>query len=327
MRRFTASLAAFACAASLLCGGCAPPKVEQFAEIEKDEMGFLVPVEGENKDSQAEISSAEAYKDAKVLGKRISLPLRLQTQGRFDWKWIPTMRVIKAKRTPVTRVWTADPFSGTSAKNEALDVQSKDGVKLAVPVVASALITDEDGPLFQASYHGKTLEQVLDEDVRGHCLTQLQKKFQQAEMLQGREEKVTYLADVEKSGQEVFKAKGVTLLYVGSVKGLIYKDKQVQASIDKEYLKQLEERRLGFQKLAEQVRNQTAVEVAEASQQAAQLAEEVKEPLQLMVALKVAQERADVNVTAGGKFAGKMPRMVLPAGAQQPPVLLNLNSQ
>ena len=75
------------------------------------------------------------------------------------------------------------------------------------------------------------------------------------------------------------------------------------------------------------MRNETLVEVAETQRQAAQIAEEVKEPLQLMVALKVAGDKADVNVAAGKKFKGALPKIMLPAGGAPQSLLLNLKSE
>lgn len=85
----------------------------EFASIDTAETGFLIPLEGDGK-NQDKFASEEYLNQLKVAAKRVQIPHRWQQTGRLhsSGQWMPTVRLIKVERSPVTREWTADPSSG-----------------------------------------------------------------------------------------------------------------------------------------------------------------------------------------------------------------------
>ena len=88
---------------------CGPYKKELSEEVENHETAFVIPIEYGTSEDQAKLMSEEYLEKNKVAAKRIILDQRKRKTGRFwwwfDYEWIPTARVVKVDRTPVTRDW------------------------------------------------------------------------------------------------------------------------------------------------------------------------------------------------------------------------------
>jgi hypothetical protein len=99
--------------------GCVRPyDTPEYAEIDTSETGFLIPLE-RNSGNQAKFQSEEYLRELKVAAKRAQITHRWSQEGRLtnSGRWIPTVRLIKVNRSPVTREWTAEATTGTAAKN------------------------------------------------------------------------------------------------------------------------------------------------------------------------------------------------------------------
>src|SRR5205823_12260113 len=90
----------------------------EYAEIDTSETGFLIPLEG-NIATQARFQSEEYLRELKVAAKRVQITHRWSQEGRLpnSGRWIGTVRLIKVNRSPITREWTAEATTGTTAKN------------------------------------------------------------------------------------------------------------------------------------------------------------------------------------------------------------------
>ena len=175
-----ASVLLISMAVMVISTGCMPPpKIDIYEEIAPNETAFIVPLEGANDDSQGKFMSVEFLENARVATKRISIPQKERKIGRWWWniEWIPTVKVIKVDRSPVTREWTADPSTGTSEKNQALVVESKDSITFWTGITVTARITEEDASTFLYNFSGKPLSEVVDENVRGFVLAVLSREF------------------------------------------------------------------------------------------------------------------------------------------------------
>src|SRR5439155_16643222 len=88
--------------------GCIKPYDRpEYVEIDTSDTGFLIPLEGEGL-QQAKFQSEEYLKQRKVAAKRVRITHRWSQEGRLpnNGRWIPTVRLVKVNRSPVTREWT-----------------------------------------------------------------------------------------------------------------------------------------------------------------------------------------------------------------------------
>src|SRR3954470_2734030 len=101
----------------------------EYSEIDTAETGFLIPLEGDSA-GQAKFASEKYLDERKVAAKRVQIVHRWNQTGRLpnDGGWIPTVRLIKVKRSPVTREWTAEASRGTASKDQAIWTESQDSV-------------------------------------------------------------------------------------------------------------------------------------------------------------------------------------------------------
>ena len=117
-------------AASFTLNGCVRPyDTPEYVEVETDETAFVLPLEGDTA-QQAKFQSAKFLEEKKVSAKRVQISHRWSQTGRQSstGKWIPAVKVIRVKRSPVTREWTAEANSGTARVDQAVWVESQDSV-------------------------------------------------------------------------------------------------------------------------------------------------------------------------------------------------------
>lgn len=107
----------------------------------------------------------------KVAAKRIQstsfMPMcwNLYSSG----KWIKTVRVIKVDRAPITREWTKEKERSSTTHDDAFRIESKESIEWYQGVTVSASISEENAAKFLYNYSGKTLEYVLDNNVRSYA--------------------------------------------------------------------------------------------------------------------------------------------------------------
>lgn len=222
--------------------GCVPPfKKELLVEIKPNETAFVVPLEGKSKSGQGKFMSLEYLEANKVATKRISIPQRKQETGRGYWqiKYIPTAKVIRVNRQPVTREWTKDEDRGTNKTNEAIDVESKDSIGFSVGVNITALVMEEDASLFQYTYSGVPLFKLMDSDVRGFITSILSREFGVRNLKECKADKKSISDILLKETSEKFKQMGITISNVGLVGGLVYEDEKIQEAINEAYVAEM----------------------------------------------------------------------------------------
>src|SRR5215212_10547161 len=109
-------------AGAFVLNGCVRSyDVPEYVEVETDETAFVLPLEGDTS-QQAKFQSAKFLEEKKVSSKRIQITHRWSQTGRLNstGNWIPAVKVIKVKRSPVTREWTAESSSGTARVDQAI---------------------------------------------------------------------------------------------------------------------------------------------------------------------------------------------------------------
>jgi hypothetical protein len=223
----------------LLAGSCAlsgcvrPYDTPEYAEIDTSETGFLIPLEGDS-GSQAKFQSEQYLRDLKVAAKRVQILHRWSQEGRFYWsgRWIPTVRLIKVNRSPVTREWTAENNSGTANKNEAIWIESADSVGFSMGFTCTSFIAEEDAARFLYWYPSGSLATVMDAEVRGR-IQQISAEVAARYPLDTLREKKQEISDaVKKDITQFFTKRGVTVTTLGMFGGMTYENGEIQKAID-----------------------------------------------------------------------------------------------
>ena len=301
--------------AILVLAGCnGPYKVEVFEEVGPNETAFLVPMEGETKAGQATLKSVEYLESNKVVAKRITIPQRQHDLGRGagNFEWIPTVRVIKVDRTPVTREWTKGHETGTSGKNEAIGVESLDSINFRAGVNVTCSIQEPDAAKFLYYFAGKSLPDVVDSNVRGYVQTILSREFGALMLTECPKKKADVFKTAYEEAKAFFAEKGLTVEYMGSSEGLLYDNPAIQDAINKKFVAENDIEVARQEKLAQVERNLMAVDKAKAEAEAAHALEEAREALTLKTDLEVKRITAEAMKTAAGKWNGSVPSTILP---------------
>lgn len=314
--RGTAPLLLLVSAAFL--AGCGDYQQEIVEEIGPNETAFLVPLEGETKGGQGKFMSIDYLNTAKVATKRVTIPTRRKDTGRayYNYVWIPTVKMIKVDRKPVTRVWTKGKESGTSVSNQAICVESRESVDFCVGAIAIGSITEEDAAKFLYNYAGKPLSQVMDEDVRGFLGSVLSREFGGRTLDVGRNEKNNIFAIALKETREFFASRGLSISQIGGTEGLQYTDPKIQTAINDTFVAENDKIKAGFEKAAQTLRNQLNVERATAERQSAEEFAKAQDAQIAKIRLEIEKMRAEALLEAAKKWTGNMPANIMPQGSQ-----------
>ena len=155
--------------AMMMATGCVRPYQEEiYVDIKPNETAFVIPLEGANQTNQKQFKSIDYLESKKVAAKRIKIPTRWHSTGRMagDGNYIPEMIVIKVDRSPVTREWTANPNTGNNNKDDAIRCESSESIEWFQSVTVSASVPEDMTAKFLYNYSGKSLEYVIDNNVR-----------------------------------------------------------------------------------------------------------------------------------------------------------------
>ena len=307
-------------AVCLMSAGCVgPAKVPPIVTIETNETAFLVPLEGATKENQAQFMSLDYLEKAKLATKRITIPIRQRRIGRGYWnyEWIPTMRVIKVDRTPVTREWTQDKETGTSKTNEAILVESKDSIGFAVGVNITCLITEEDASRFLYNYSGKDLSYIIDHNVRGKVTSVLSREFGSRELQQCKSDKKEISDVLLKETRDAFSDMGITVTNLGLVGGLEYENPEIQSAINAAYVAEMN---IKQQEMAKQAQ----IQINEKELSIAVNKRKVAEEWNLAKDAQIARTNLEIRRTIAEKWDGSFPRNIVPANSS---MLFNLDTR
>jgi hypothetical protein len=216
-----------------LSGCIRPYDTPEYAEINTSETGFLIPLEGDSS-AQAKFQSEEYLRDLKVAAKRVQITHRWSQEGRLtnSGRWIPTVRLIKVNRSPVTREWTAEAATGTAAKNQAIWIESSDSVGFSMGFTCTAFIPEEEAAKFLYWYPSGSLSDVLDSEVRGR-IQQISAEVAARYPLDTLRTRKQEISDaVKKDVTEFFAQRGVVITTVGMFGGMTYENAEIQKAID-----------------------------------------------------------------------------------------------
>ena len=298
--------------------GCrGPAEIEIVEEIETNETAFMVPMEGASLDSQGKFMSVDFLEEAKVPAKRVTIPQRKRKNGRHRWnyEWIPTLRVIKVDRKPVTREWTQEDGTGTSSKNEAIHVESKESIGFAIGVNITAMVQENDASIFLYWYAGKPLADVVDENVRGFVTSILSREFGSLDLVDGRGAKAEIFTRVYEATRDHFKETGITIDNLGYAEGLIYEDEEIQTGINNRFLAELSVQTAAQEKLAQDERNKQKVATATAEKESALEFARAQDAAIMVRELEIRLIQAEAARIAAEKWNGALPSNIMPEGS------------
>ena len=214
-----------------------PYDTPEFYTIEASQTAFLIPLVGDTT-SQASFESEELHAQAKVATKEVQIPHRWVQTGRFGWQgeWRPSAKLIVVERTPETREWSSAKDNGTSAKNQAIYAESKESIGFSVGMNCSAQIyTEDDAVKFLYSYNNKTLEQIMDSEIRARVESKFVEecaKYSLNEILVNKEQ---IMNTVREDVTNYFGDKGITITVLGMKDGIEYEDEAIQAAINEKF--------------------------------------------------------------------------------------------
>lgn len=217
----------------LLSGCVRPYDTPEYAEINTSETGFLIPLEGDSS-VQAKFQSEEYLRELKVAAKRVQITHRWSQEGRLtnSGRWIPTVRLIKVNRSPVTREWTAEAATGTAAKNQAIWIESQDSVGFSMGFTCTAFIPEEQAAKFLYWYPSGSLADVLDTEVRGR-IQQISAEVAARYPLDALRARKQEISDAVRNDVSAFFAqRGVVITTVGMFGGMTYENTEIQKAID-----------------------------------------------------------------------------------------------
>lgn len=186
------------------------------------------------------LNSAEDYERYKVSMSRIEIPRRWKKTGWLptSGKWIKTVYIIKVNRTPINRLWTSDENSGTSKKNEAIWVESKDSVSFSLPFNCTANIKQENTSTYLYWYPNGNLAKIMDGEIRDKVQAAVSEFCGDYELDILREKKIEMNDFVRKQVVDYYKEKGITITTLGLAGDIEYRNPKVQSAIDDVFIAQ-----------------------------------------------------------------------------------------
>ncbi len=218
----------------------------EFVEIDTSETGFLIPLEGDVT-QQAKFQSEDYLKQRKVATKRVQITHRWSQEGRLptDGNWIPTVRLVKVNRSPVTREWITpqgQAYAGQSLRGAANDraiwIESADSVGFSMGFTCTAFIPEDEAAKFLYWYPSGSLADVIDREVRGR-VQQVAAEVAARYPLDALRAKKQEIADAVKADLTTFFAtRGVTVTTIGMFGGMTYENPEIQKSIDATFIAQ-----------------------------------------------------------------------------------------
>jgi hypothetical protein len=218
----------------------------EYVEIDTSETGFLIGLEGDGT-QQARFQSEDYLKQRKVATKRVQILHRWSQEGRMvnEGRWIPTVRLVKVNRSPITREWMSGQMASSGGQSHApagndraIWIESADSVGFSMGFTCTAFISEDDAAKFLYWYPSGSLSGVMDQEVRGR-IQQVAAEVAAKYPLDALRLRKQEIADeVKRDVTNFFTARGVTVTTVGMFGGMTYENPEIQRAIDQTFIAQ-----------------------------------------------------------------------------------------
>lgn len=282
------------------CGCVRPYDKPEFVEITASQTAFLIPLTGDT-GNQASFESEELLAQAKVATKEVQIPHRWVQTGRMSWdgEWRASAKLIVVDRTPVTREWNSSKDVGTSSQNQAIYAESKESIGFSVGMNCSCQIyTEDDAVKFLYSYNNKTLENIMDSEIRARVESKFVEECAKYTLNEILEKKEQIMNTVRIDVETYFEDKGITITVLGMKDGIEYDDAEIQKAINEKFSSE--------QKLVTQENeNMVVLSKAEAEAKAKLLAAEAEAEANRKIAASLTPEL--IEKIKYERWDGKMP--------------------
>ena len=299
---------------ALTATGClGPAKLPRYVEVDSNETAFVVPMEGDT-ESQGKFESVAFLESKKVASKRIYLPLKKIKTGRmwFDYKWEPTVRVIKVDRSPITMTWE---------DKDGIQVESKDSIGFNVGVNISAYVLEEDTAKFLYKYPSANMSHVVSSFIKSSATEILSREFAKYTLDEGRVKKGEIVGIAKIELQKKFKDFGITINTFGLVGGLTYENPAIQTAIDKNFITEREKQNATNLADAETEKARGKVMKAKGEKEAAIEFAKAEEARKKQAEVDIRMMEAEARLAWAKNWNGQLPASILPSDS---PLMINV---
>lgn len=218
---------------ALAITSCSKPYMTPvYEEVGPNETAFLVSLEGNTAEGQAKMDSLAFYEAAKVQAKRIEIPQRWMKTGKTeaDGRWVPTMKLIKVDRSPVTRLWYNE---GTKIGDKpGINVETRGSVGVTFGISLSARLDESDTAKFLYFYSTKPLAEVMDKEIYATATSILGAVVGRMDYEEMVEKKGDIVAALQRGLTEQYAQYGITIYGIGLYGGIIPDNQAIQVALD-----------------------------------------------------------------------------------------------
>jgi hypothetical protein len=293
--------------------GCIKPYQKPILEeIKPNETAFLIPLEGDAKSTQAKFDSVEFLSEKKIAAKRIEIPTRWIKTGYYpnSGEYKMSAMLIRVDRAPVTRQWTGKD----KPEGNAIQVESSDSIGFGVGITVTARIPEDQTPQFLYNFSGKSLDEIIDKNVRGKVTEVLSREFGTIALNECGPKKSLVMTTMQKEVTEFFKPVGIDITTISLQGGLEY-DPTIQKNIDETFAANMKVKVATEAAKAQEILNEQNVNIAIAEREAAEEFKKAQDALAVKIDLEIQKKYADAAMAAAEKWDGKMPANMVPSGA------------
>ena len=237
MKRSSWILGAVLVTVVMLMVGCTKPFMTPITEeIKTNETAFLVNLEG-TKDAQKKLDSIDYYEAAKVQAKRVTIAQRWEQTGRGDGsgRYIPTQKLIKVDRSPVTQLWYTE--NGKAGDKPGIATETRTSVGITLGIQISAGIEEPNASKFLYWYpENRPLKDVINSDIyatAGSILSQLIAGYSEEDLIL---KKTEWMGKFKEQLNALYAPRGITIFSVGQYAGIIFDNDKVQVAIDRKLI-------------------------------------------------------------------------------------------
>lgn len=315
--------------AVVLLASCGPYKKELVEEIENHETAFVIPIEYGTAENQAKLMSEEYLDKMKIASKRVILGQRKQQLGRlwFNYRYIPTERVVKVDRTPVTKDWTTvKEKDGKVVQDKGFPLASQDSVGFTVGINLTCMIEEKDAARYLYHFRAKSLSETVDDVVRGFVQNALSDEIGTRKLTECQLSKVEIMRKVQERVEKQLAEYGIRLVTIGLADEFLYDNERVQEAIDMVYVneskvrqaQQAQEEAAILNKTAlDKAKNENEINLAKArnDREIAEIYESIVETEKKRADIQCRVMEAKAMADAAGRWNGVTPANILPQGA------------
>lgn len=298
------------------CDACID-KSQFIRNLETHETGFLVDaISGDTVDgNKIKPSNPKEYMNVDYLSqnvvraKTIVLPFTTVSTGLMPWQYkvIPTKKLLIVNNTSITRVWTSDKDTGTSLHDEGFSVESKESIGFNVGVECTGRVTPEDSPTYLCMAAGIPFQEFMDKTIRSKIQITLFEKFGELNLPECKTNKSQIARDTFVIVRDHFKTFGITIDALGLRDGLKYDEPENQTAINKAYAAEMSIKEEEMKAEAQENINKRIVSESVAQREAAEEFQKASDAMVAKTKLEIEKIKAESFKIMADKWNGSVP--------------------